>query len=409
MDQEDMFNAVVSQDPIYDVSHDDNTSLVELTKRYAIQIATSKDREDLQWLRRRAGENAILIAAAGLKGSKFPTVRLVAKAVGLSIPQDPSDGPPPPTIDVETRVKPKPAAKRASPAEQALAKAQVIQEQLQLSREFLLCDIVDPTIKNDHISMEVPLYSLTTRAKDMNILNWVSRDKTRSVTVTPGLAGRATQLDKDIIIYITSQITEAMNRGRSDTTNRYIHFNPFDFLVATGRETGGTDYRRISAALERLNTTNIRTNIKTGGIEITEAFNLIDGWSVVDRGSLRGDTMVRVKLSDWLYNAIQAHEVLSMNPKYFKLAPLERRLYELARKHCGRQQSFTIEFDNLLSKCGSQMERKDFGRKIKNIIASDSIPDYQIAMAPRLGNIVFGQRSLGLQHDQLLKLSRGIS
>ena len=49
---------------------------------------------------------------------------------------------------------------------------------------------------------------------------------------------------------------------------------------------------------------------------------------------------IEVTLSKWLYNALQAHEVLTVHRDYFRLQkPLERRLYKLARKHCGHQTS----------------------------------------------------------------------
>lgn len=49
---------------------------------------------------------------------------------------------------------------------------------------------------------------------------------------------------------------------------------------------------------------------------------------------------VEVALSKWLYNAVQAYEVLTIYRGYFRLQkPLQQRLYELARKHCGHQTS----------------------------------------------------------------------
>jgi plasmid replication initiation protein len=47
---------------------------------------------------------------------------------------------------------------------------------------------------------------------------------------------------------------------------------------------------------------------------------------------------LELALSRWLYNAVLAREVLTLNREYFRLGGgLERRLYELARKHCGQQ------------------------------------------------------------------------
>ena len=58
---------------------------------------------------------------------------------------------------------------------------------------------------------------------------------------------------------------------------------------------------------------------------------------------------VRVTLSDWLYRAVLAKSVLTLSREYFGLRkPLERRLYELARKHCGRQAAWRVSVATLL-------------------------------------------------------------
>jgi plasmid replication initiation protein len=55
---------------------------------------------------------------------------------------------------------------------------------------------------------------------------------------------------------------------------------------------------------------------------------------------------VEVSLNEWLYNAILAREVLTLNRDSFRLdGGLERRIYELARKHCGSQAKWTIGID----------------------------------------------------------------
>ena len=52
---------------------------------------------------------------------------------------------------------------------------------------------------------------------------------------------------------------------------------------------------------------------------------------------------VEVTLSEWLYNAVLGKEVLTISRDYFRLRkPIERRLYELARKHCGNQEKWTV-------------------------------------------------------------------
>jgi len=53
-----------------------------------------------------------------------------------------------------------------------------------------------------------------------------------------------------------------------------------------------------------------------------------------------------VKLSDWLFRAIEAAEVLPISREYFRLrSPLDRRIYEIARKHCGKQEKWRISID----------------------------------------------------------------
>ena len=69
---------------------------------------------------------------------------------------------------------------------------------------------------------------------------------------------------------------------------------------------------------------------------------------------------------------MEAEEVLTLDRQYFQLAkPLERRLYELARKHVGHQVSFKIGLEKLRNKSGSQSTIKEFRRLLQSIIADD--------------------------------------
>jgi plasmid replication initiation protein len=52
---------------------------------------------------------------------------------------------------------------------------------------------------------------------------------------------------------------------------------------------------------------------------------------------------VEIRPSDWVFNAIRAKEVLTLHRDYFRLRkPLERRMYELVRKHCEQQATWSI-------------------------------------------------------------------
>jgi Replication initiator protein A len=92
---------------------------------------------------------------------------------------------------------------------------------------------------------------------------------------------------------------------------------------------------------------------------------------------------VEVKLSDWVFNAIRHKEVLSLSRDYFRLRkPIERRVYELARKHCGRQSEWRITLALLQKKCGAESSSREFRRMMTLIIDEDilhsHIPDYSI-------------------------------
>ena len=244
--------------------------------------------------------------------------------------------------------------------------------------DFFVCDFFAALPKDDMASMEHPLFSLSTRP-DLAVLDYTHNGT--SVRITPSVKGRATIHDKDILIYCISQLMAALNAGR--TVSRTLHLTAHDLLVATNRETSGDAYRRLREAFERLAGTRITTNIVTGGDEITSGFGLIKSWEIVRKA--RGGRMVSVAvtLSEWLYRAVLGRSVLTLNRDYFRLRkPLERRIYELARKHCGRQPSWRISVETLCKKSGSASPRRVFRAMLREMIAADHLPDYHLAEEP---------------------------
>ena len=241
--------------------------------------------------------------------------------------------------------------------------------------DFFLCDIFDAIPKDDIATMEHPVFSLSTRP-DRRVLNYV-HNGTR-IEVTPSVKGLATIHDKDILIFCVSQLMAALNAGRA--IGRTVTLRAHDLLVATNRETSGDAYRRLREAFERLAGTRITTNIVTGDHEVTSGFGLIESWEITRR--TRGGRMVSVTvtLSDWLYRAVMAKSVLTLSRDYFRLRkPLERRIYELARKHCGRQEAWRVSVEVLLKKSGSASPRRVFRRMLRDMIAAGHLPDYDMA------------------------------
>ena len=247
-----------------------------------------------------------------------------------------------------------------------------------LQADFFLCDIFDAPPKDDLGTMEHPVFSLSTRP-DLRILSYRHNDV--EITVTPSVKGLATIHDKDILIYCISQLMAALNAGRA--VGRTLQLRAHELMIATNRETSGDGYTRLVAAFERLAGTRITTNIATGGLETTRGFGLIEAWEIVRK--TRGGRMVSVAvtLSDWLFRAVLAKSVLTISRDYFRLRkPLERRIYELARKHCGRQPEWCVRIDTLHLKSGSASPLRVFRKMIRDMIAADILPDYRLEETP---------------------------
>lgn len=248
-------------------------------------------------------------------------------------------------------------------------------------RDFFLCDLLDVALKDDGVSMEAPIFTLSTKP-DLSEWYWESKDGSKSLTVTPSVRGRATQFDKDVLIYVVSQMTEALNRGRADAHNRTVRFTVYDYLVSTNKAINGRSYERLSDTFARLRGTTLQTSIRTGGQRTREIFGLIERAKIVEK-SPDDERMVAVEvtLSEWLFRAVQAREVLTIHPDYFRLRkPLERRLYELARKHCGHQTQWVIRLELLQEKAGSKCSLREFRRMVREIIEAGTLPEYRMGL-----------------------------
>jgi len=195
------------------------------------------------------------------------------------------------------------------------------------------------------------------------------------VEIVPSVKGLATIYDKDILIYCISQVMHKLRR--KEPVGQHLRITGYDLLAFTNRGTSGKDYNALCEALDRLEGTRIKTNIKTGGEWQRHSFGLIDATSAHRKHGLDGRLLwVEIKLSDWVYNAIRNDEVLTLNRDYFRLGkPLERRVYELARKHCGRQAEFTISLGTLHKKSGSQSPIKHFRQMLKHRVAYNDETD----------------------------------
>ncbi|MBX9925539.1 MAG: replication initiator protein A, partial [Hyphomicrobiaceae bacterium] len=132
----------------------------------------------------------------------------------------------------------------------------------------------------------------------------------------------------------------------------------------------------------------------------TQGFGLIDAFEYNRKGSMHAERLkhLEIKLSDWIYRAITASEVLPISRDYFRLrAPVDRRIYEIVRKHCGQQSSWRVGLELLQKKVGSKQAEKHFHAHLRNLVRSNHLPDYAVTVES--GQAVFYKRSLAKAQD----------
>ncbi|MBK4218118.1 replication initiator protein A [Paracoccus caeni] len=245
-------------------------------------------------------------------------------------------------------------------------------------QDFFVCDFFAAVPKHDLASMEHPIFSLSTRP-DRRVVSYDHNGAT--LTVTPSVKGRATIFDADILIFCISQLMAALNVGRA--VSRRLTLTAHDLLQATNRETSGDGYKRLRDAFERLAGTRITTNIVTGEHEITSGFGLIESWEIVRKTRAGRMVAVAITLSEWLFNAVVSRSVLTLSRDYFQMRkPLERRIYELARKHCGRQPEWNVSVAVLAKKTGSASPVRVFRAMLREMIRENRLPDYLLSEEP---------------------------
>jgi plasmid replication initiation protein len=239
--------------------------------------------------------------------------------------------------------------------------------------DFFVADLWAWPVKDDQASMEHPLFSLT-KTPDTARRHYEHNGNT--ITVTPSVLGMPTIWDKDVLIYCCSQLIAGMQQGREP--KQIIRMTVYDFMVSTNRSIGKRGYELLKLAFERLAGVRIVTNITTGSVVVEEGFGLLEWWRIVKRSPTNQRMMgVELKLSDWLYRAVTNLEVLTLHRDYFRLdGGIERRVYELCRKHCGNQDTWSIHLPLLYKKAGARSELKLFRFAIRKLVQSDHLPEY---------------------------------
>lgn len=242
--------------------------------------------------------------------------------------------------------------------------------------DFFIADIGDlPYFRDDIASMGVPLFAL----KPKDIRNFEFEINGTKTSIKPTSMGRATIFDKDVWIFAISKLMQSKflkgNKGLSNA----VEFSVQEFFNATNRGHGGKQFEIFRDSLERLSGTRITTEIETGGQRTATGFGLLDSWEVTEESKGRLPLRVIVELPQWVYRSVLEDEVLNISKDYFRLKkPIDRRIYEIARKFCGKKPSWKISLEKLYEKTGATMTIREFRRSLNSLITAEALPDYSI-------------------------------
>ena len=215
----------------------------------------------------------------------------------------------------------------------------------QLVLDLLFDALPDFTLRDQRDALERPLVSLAKGKKPRvdaqggAVPIVYSFEGGLEVRVLPSPTyGWATIWDYDLIIYLIGQLN-ARAQKESVSERSGIRVNPHAMLTGIGRGTGGKDYAELRAAIARLQTTIIETNIWHGEkLKRFMRFSFITHFAEDEPSAVSSGGMV-FGLPPWIVDSIRDHRgVLSISPDYFHLTGgIERFLYRVARKMVGRQ------------------------------------------------------------------------
>lgn len=236
-------------------------------------------------------------------------------------------------------------------------------------------------VRGERSLMAFPFFALS-KSKWTKPLEYKTDAVTIEIVCTP--KGVATIYDKEVLLYIASLMVAKLDAG--EQVSQDFLFTAHDLFRVTGVSGSSRSYARLSDALERLQGTQIKTNIEAGGEGQAGFFSWLSDAQLHYTKTSKGDKRlkaIKVRLCDWLYRAIlRDRRVLEYDPTYFQLGPIERRLYEVARSACGHG-PIEVELEELRLQTGYQSSLKHFRYELKRIADESTIPGFLFDLVDR--------------------------
>ena len=241
----------------------------------------------------------------------------------------------------------------------------------------------DISTRDSQETMELPFLSLSKRTR-LKPIEYQSENA--KITVTGGAPyGIATIWDWDLVMWLLSQLREAIDRGEVPT--RRIRFHPYKFFMAVRRNIGGIQYERFGQSLKRLKNTTVVTTVRAKR-EKTVMFSWLE-YGEFERDEHGRIKYVTVVIPEWLFEAVSDKRLLlTINPDYFLLTGgIERWLYRLVRKQAGsNRRGWGWYFSTLHKRSGSTQRFSDFSTALRNVAAKGALLEYKLVMTKRSGH-----------------------
>lgn len=245
-------------------------------------------------------------------------------------------------------------------------------------------DSVGIPLHGDQATLAYPFFVLRNSSGQGRIRNFQWRG--HSIQMTASVLGYPTMRDREILIFCISKLLAEVRQERNPGSR--VEFSPAELFRFVKQSSGyrphGKDHNWLKEGLRRLTGSTIYTNIPTGGRRTTQEFSMIERYEILSSESGRAKK-IAVWLSEWCYRSILARETHQMAPEYLAVRkPLERRLYELATRHCQGRRTWGASIGWLILHTGSLDRERDFKRRIEQIQKDDRMPEYKIQ--------IFGER-----------------
>ncbi len=235
-------------------------------------------------------------------------------------------------------------------------------------------------VQGERTVAEFPFFALSKKAH-MTPMVFESGDA--RIEINPSKTGVATIYDKEILLYIASLMAERAEKG--EKADRVMTFTANDLFRVTGTNSSARSYTSLKASLNRLQGTQIVTNIETGGEGSDSSFSWLLKADIKYIKTATGERRVKwveVMVCDWLYRAILTDQrIAAYHHDFFKLGPIERRLYELAKFNCKDDGGFTLGIEELAARVGCASDRRGleyFKKQLREVQEQDNLPEYVV-------------------------------